>query len=557
MNAPPRSKVARANLESLRRIFTLPEESSTLSLLEAEISQNLIGFLSEHIASGDMDPQHLEKDFLDSHVPENPIFVSDHTDWILEKVVSQSVHTASPSFIGHMTSAVPYFMLPLAKIMMALKQNLVKIETSKAFTPLARQVIGMLHHLVYGFDDEFYGRFTQAADHALGSYCSGGTVANITALWVARNRMLSAKDNFQGVAQDGLAAGMLAHGYKKLAVLVSKRGHYSLRKACDLLGIGRNQVIPVAVDHRHKIDMKALGETVADLRKNQVGILALVGIAGTTETGHVDPLDELADLAETIGCHFHVDAAWGGPTLFSDRYRHLLKGIERADSVTFDAHKQLYVPVGAGICLYKDPDAAGSIAHHAQYVIRKGSRDLGKHTLEGSRPGTALLVHAGLCIMGRKGYEILVDLGIGKAGQFAKMIRGADTFELVTEPELNLLTYRYVPRAARELLQKGTDDQIRAANEILSDLTEQIQKIQRARGKTFVSRTRLEASRYHNQMLTVFRVALANPLTTRQILNSILEEQTEYGEKLVEESFGQRLQAVADLPLDKPSEGEL
>ncbi|TKL84565.1 aminotransferase class V-fold PLP-dependent enzyme, partial [Enterococcus faecium] len=111
-----------------------------------------------------------------------------------------------------------------------------------------------------------------------------------------------------------------------------------------------------------------------------VRVMAIVGVAGTTETGNVDPLDELADLAAELNCHFHVDAAWGGATLLSDKYRYLLKGIERADSVTIDAHKQMYVPMGAGMVVFKHPSAAHAIEHHAEYILRKGSKDLGSQT---------------------------------------------------------------------------------------------------------------------------------------------------------------------------------
>lgn len=116
--------------------------------------------------------------------------MSDHTEHLLDTLVSHSVHTSAPSFIGHMTSALPYFLMPLSKIMIALNQNLVKIETSKAFTPLERQVLGMLHRLIYGQDDKFYRKWMHSAKHSLGAFCSGGTIANITALWVARNKAL-------------------------------------------------------------------------------------------------------------------------------------------------------------------------------------------------------------------------------------------------------------------------------------------------------------------------------------------------------------------------------
>jgi glutamate decarboxylase len=543
---PP--KQAQATLETVRKVFTLPEsDDSTLQRLDRELSQNVLGFLRDRIVAGDVAPADLERDFVDTAIPDQPTWVTEQAEFILDKVVAQSVHTSSPSFIGHMTSALPYFMVPLAKLMVALNQNVVKIETSKAFTPLERQTVGMLHRLVYEREEAYYQRWTQDFTHSLGVCCSGGTIANITALWVARNRMLGpdAEAGFPGIQEVGLAAALRHHGHDDLAVLVSKRGHYSLRKAADLLGIGRRNVIAVDVTSEHKIDLAALRRAIDQLRSRRCGVLAIVGVAGTTETGNVDPLDAMADLAAEQQIPFHVDAAWGGPTLFSARYKHLLKGIERADSVTIDAHKQLYVPMGAGICLFKDVRALDAVEHSAQYIIRKGSRDIGKHTLEGSRPGTCLLLHSALRIMGRRGYELLVDLGIGKAGLFAKMIRTADDFELVTEPELNLLTYRYVPAEARRLLQHRSSSVRRAANDLVSDLTESIQKRQRSRGQTFVSRTRLEAAAHAAQIVSVFRVVLANPLTTRQILAEILEEQRSYGRELLhEEGYDTRLGAL-------------
>src|SRR5690606_28684792 len=114
-------------------------------------------------------------------------------------------------------------------------------------------------------------------------------------------------------------------------------------------------------------------------------------------------------------------------------------------------------------------------------------RDLGKHTLEGSRPGMAMLVHSSLRIFGRKGYELLIDRGIERAKSFARMIASRPDFELITEPELNLLTYRYVPFNCKEALIQGTPDQRHALNEVLNELTVSIQKEQRDAGKTFVS----------------------------------------------------------------------
>ncbi|GAB4354691.1 MAG: putative pyridoxal-dependent aspartate 1-decarboxylase [Gammaproteobacteria bacterium] len=519
-------KHAVASLENLYRIFTVPESpDSTLGRIDAEISRNLAGFLQEHIVAVERDLAEIERDFSDPAIPEQPTFVSDYTDFLMQHLVAQSVHTSAPGFVGHMTTPLPYFVLPLARIMTALNQNLVKIETSKAFTPMERQVLGMLHHLVYGFDDEFYARWMHNQDAALGAFCSGGTIANITALWVARNRLFPADGSFRGIAREGFQSALNHHDCRGVAILVSRRGHYSLGKAADLLGIGRDHLVAIDTDDDNRIRLPDLREKGLELRDRGLRLLAIVGIAGTTETGNVDPLAAMADIAEELACPFHVDAAWGGPALFSERHRGLLQGIERADSVTIDAHKQLYVPMGAGMVLFRDPTSPGSIEHHAEYILRRGSKDLGSHTLEGSRPGISMLVHSALNIIGRKGYELLIDQGIRKARWFAERIENDPDFELVTRPELNLLTYRYVPRDVQKHLAGASPETSRALNEELNRLTKTLQKQQRAAGRSFVSRTRLEPARYPGQRITVFRVVLANPLTDEATLGAMLEEQ--------------------------------
>ncbi|WP_281175791.1 pyridoxal-dependent aspartate 1-decarboxylase PanP [Catenovulum maritimum] len=520
------TKIATADMESLHRIFTVAEApDSTLGKIEKDISENLAGFLNEHIVAREIPLSEIERDFNHAHLPEEPTFVSEHTKFLLDKLVAHSVHTAAPSFIGHMTSALPYFMLPLSKIMIALNQNLVKIETSKAFTPLERQVIGMMHHLVYAESDAFYQDFMHSESDSLGAFCSGGTVANISALWVARNNELKASGDFKGVNNSGLYRGLKHYGYDGLAILVSTRGHYSLAKAADILGLGRDDVVAVPVDGEHKVLVDEMKLKANQLKQQNIKVMAIVGVAGTTETGNVDPLNDLADLAAELDCHFHVDAAWGGATLFSEKHKSLLKGIERADSVTIDAHKQMYVPMGAGLVLFKSPRLASEIEHHAEYVLRKGSKDLGSHTLEGSRPGMAMLVYSALNVLGRKGYELLIDRSIEQAAYFANLIQNNADFELVSQPELCILTYRFVPKQIKQLLKQATPKQALLINEHLDDLTQFIQKSQREAGKSFVSRTRINCARYDNQVITVFRVVLANPLTTQQILQEMLEEQ--------------------------------
>ena len=522
------NKTADANLESMLRIFTVPEApDSTLGKIEQELSQNLNKFLREHIVAEEKPLTEIEKDFTDSSMPEHPTYVSEHTEHLLDTVVSQSVHTSAPSFIGHMTSALPYFLMPLSKIMIALNQNLVKIETSKAFTPLERQVLGMLHRLIYDKKDHFYAHWMHSADHSLGAFCSGGTIANITALWVARNRLLQPQGDFEGIAKQGLFAALNHYKYNGLAIFVSERGHYSVKKAADVLGIGQDGVIAVKTDNNNRICLADLNKKIAAVKAKNIKPLAIIGVAGTTETGTIDPLRKLAQVAQREGCHFHIDAAWGGATLMSNTYRHLLDGIDLADSVTIDAHKQLYVPMGAGMVIFKDPELMSSIQHHAEYILRKGSKDLGRHTLEGSRSGMAMLLYSCFNVISRPGYELLINQSIEKAKYFSELIKQQDDFELISEPELCLLTYRYVPSNVKAALLLATPEQRDELYEHLDNLTKYIQKTQRETGKSFVSRTRLTPDAYQSQPTIVFRVVLANPLTTKEILHNVLIEQRE------------------------------
>ena len=203
-----------------------------------------------------------------------------------------------------------------------------------------------------------------------------------------------------------------------------------------------------------------------------------------------------------------------------------MAGIERADSVTIDAHKQMYVPMGAGVVLFKDPSSVADIEHHAEYILRKGSKDLGSHTLEGSRPGMAMLVYASLHIISRPGYEMLINQSIEKAEYFADIINQHEDFELITKPELCLLTYRYVPKSVQTFLANNKNKALQSEiNILIGKLTKFIQKRQREDGRSFVSRTRIQVARYGGEKVIVFRVVLANPLTSRENLHDILAEQ--------------------------------
>ena len=514
-----------AALERLRRLFAPPSFADpTEAAGEARVSRMIQGFLSADDFSSEIEFKSLVGKFLGSRIPEGPCEVADYFDRLFDDVVAHSTRTSSPRFIGHMTSALPYFVRPLGRLLAAMNQNVVKAETAKAFSPFERQTLAMIHRLIFGRGDDFYDEHVQNPESTLGVITSGGTLANITALWCARNRSLGPRGDFGGVESEGLAAALEFYGHRGAVVVGPASMHYSFDKAAGVLGIGRENLIKVPAGRDHRVEVSAVRDAVGECRARGLHVIAVVGVAGATETGVIDPLAEVAEVAREAGAHFHVDAAWAGPLLFSRRHRQRLAGIELADSVTIDGHKQLYLPMGLGMCVLRDPRAAKAIEKQARYIARAGSVDLGKRALEGSRPGNALFLHAALHVIGREGYEALLDEGIRKTRYLADSIRARPEFELLQEPTINILVYRYVPEEFRRAA--AACELSDADNRAVDDFNVRLQKAQRRAGRSFVSRTVIGTTRCGTKRPTVaLRAVIANPLTTEADIDEVLLDQ--------------------------------
>lgn len=469
--------------------------------------------------------------FADTRMPRLPRPSGDYLDYLEREIVPHTMRVSSPRFIGHMTSALPFFVRPLMRLMTAMNQNVVKTETSRVLTYYERQALARLHRLVYGLSDGFYAWHAQDTASTLGIVTSGGTLANVTALACARNRRLGPDGAFAGVERAGTAAALAHYGYRGAAVVGSVQMHYSFEKAMGLLGLGTDSLVRVAAGPDGSVDPRAMREAVKRCREQGLLVLALVGVAGSTDAGSVDDLETVAELAARTGAHFHVDAAWGGPTVFSDAHRPLLRGIERADTVTFDAHKQLYLPMGMGMLFLRDPALAATIEKHAQYTARAGSADLGQRSLEGSRAALSLLLHAALELVGQRGYEFLIDEGIRKARYLADAVRGRADFELLAEPRLNIVLYRYVPEEWRAEVRTATLTP--AGHRHVGAFNERLQQVQSERGRTFISRTTSGATVYGpGTPVVALRAVLANPLTTPGDIDHVLDDQAALAEEL-------------------------
>jgi len=271
------------------------------------------------------------------------------------------------------------------------------------------------------------------------------------------------------------------------------------------------------------VNLEMMEERIKDEIAKKTLICSIVGVCGTTETGAIDDLTGMALLAEKYNIHFHVDAAWGGPCIFSEVHRHKAKGIELADSVTLDGHKQLWLPMGAGMVFLKDPTAVSVVAKSANYIIRKDSYDLGKFTIDGSRGAGAIYLHANLQLLGLKGYEVLFDRTVRVAKYMARCIMRSQNFELLVKPMTNILLYRWLPASLREKAFQATltDEE----SEFIDECNRKLQSLQKATGKTFVSRTTINAPKYNHKPTVGLRVVIGNPLTSYDDIDRVFWDQ--------------------------------
>jgi glutamate decarboxylase len=528
----PSKKPLVANWETLSKVFLQPENEEAKTTLIKYMEQILFGlheFLKKHVGiTEEISLKELAENFTDTHIHRTPQkkLTEVITD-LIQNVAPHAVNVASPYFVGHMTSALPFFMVHLKTITAALNQNVVKIETSKVFSILEKQVLAKIHRLIFSFEDSFYKTHVQHTDTALGCFTENGTLANLTAFWASRNHLFPPCNGFDGIGTEGVHAAYQTYSVDRCVILVSRRGHYSIKKAAGVLGIGNNNVIALDVDSNQRIDLEHLRKTIQDILNHQpkTRILAVVGIAGATETGTVDPLMQLAEICRLHRIHFHVDAAWGGPTLMSEKYRHLLDGIQYADSVTIDGHKQFYMPMSCGMVYFKDPHALEDVAYHANYIVRQGSVDLGIRSLSGSREANSVVLSSALDIMGTEGYALLIDHGIETARWFAEEIERRGDFELVSRPELNILLYRLFPAALKIAYDCGNQEEKRRIHHQLNAINQRLQRLQREAGKSFVSRTTLQKGPMEKDEMVVLRVVIMNPMTSPGILSKILDEQ--------------------------------
>jgi len=543
----PIEKMIESTPEYMKKLFIMPDSSDRFVEFGIHLLDLIHDFFKEKGGiHSSVSMEDLANIFNNIEMPCHPHLIKDVLDEIKHNIVKHSVKVANPYYIGHMTSAIPYFMILLEMIAVSLNQNQVKIESAKASSFVEREFLCWIHRLIYNSTPDFYKKQIQNPKIALGNITSDGTVANITALTLAMAKAFPPDNRgFKGVRVEGLARALDHYGYRQALILVSKRGHYSICKAGTILGIGEQGVIHIPVQPCiNKIDINKLQCIVEKITKEDkiVGkptkFVAIIGIAGTTETGNIDDLDSLAEIAQQLGAHFHVDAAWGGGALLMDGAREMMRGIEKADSVTMDAHKLLYVPNSLGICVFKDVEDSRFLYHTSNYIIREGSVDQGRFTIEGSRSFSCLKPWASIKILGKNGYKLIFDHARELQNTFVEFIERDPLFELMNKPELFIINYRFIPEELRSLLNelmknsRKNSDRITTINKLINNLNIELHKTIRDHDMSFVSRTRIESTKYAPRKIVVLRAITINPNTERYMLKQILNEHRSMGIKL-------------------------
>ena len=276
-----------------------------------------------------------------------------------------------------------------------------------------------------------------------GLFVSGGSMANLAALAAARQT----KDCSSG----------------RLRIYASSETHFSIVKAAALLGIGRENVCHIAVDERFRIRMDDLVVKItADLEAGCVP-LCVVANAGTVNTGAVDPLAEIREIANRFQLWMHVDGSYGALAILAKSARELFAGIERADSVALDPHKWLYLPVDVGCVIYRDPEIVhAAFAHEAEYTRIIGQEadeafafwDYGP---ELSRRFRALKVWMLLKGVGVDALSEAIENNLACARHLESMVRASDDFEMAAPVELSIFCFRHMPAQLRNESPKTID----------------------------------------------------------------------------------------------------
>ena len=405
-------------------------------------------------------------------------------DGVCREMVDKGFHVPSANYFGLMNPTPTYIAVLAEALVAALNPQLATLARSQLASKIEQETVRWIGGLV-GWKSAFGGTFT-----------SGGNEANFSALALA----LTSK--FPNVMNEGVQS---INGAPVL--YVSSEAHHSLDKSAGLLGLGRKAVRRIPVTRRIQMDVSKLDQAIReDIVAGRLPF-CVVATAGTTNSGAIDDLPQIAEICQRHKLWMHVDGAYGAAAIFSDKHRDLVKGIEQADSITVDPHKWLAMPFAAGVVLTSHPEllkpAFGVTTPYMPKVKTPLPPDNFAISTQWTRRMNALKLWLTLRVHGREAYEQHIDRQIQLSKWFAEQIDRSTDFELFAPPMLPIFNLR---------LKNWPKDEPESA-ELHQTVVDEVTRD----GKQWISTTIVNGQ-------TVIRVMIISYLTEQRHLEELLSQ---------------------------------
>ena len=348
-----------------------------------------------------------------------------------EVYLDDAVWFHDPRYAAHLNCPVVVPALLAEVFVSAVNSSLDTWDQSAGGTLIERKLIDWTARRI-GFGAEADGIFT-----------SGGTQSNLQALLLARGQACLAESD---------PTAPLAATLARLRIFATAESHFSVQKAASVMGLGAEAVVLVPTDHLHRMDPFALADSLASAAAHDLLPMAVVATAGTTDLGAIDPIDRIADVCRAHHAWLHVDAAYGGGLLASTRRRHLLAGIERADSVTIDFHKTWFQPVSSSAVVVRDAETMRHVTWHADYLNPKAAQlpNQVDKSMQTTRRFDALKLWTTLRMTGADAIGDMFDTTIDLARELFWVLTDdewAADFEVAMQPTLSTVVFRFRPVA--------------------------------------------------------------------------------------------------------------
>lgn len=419
----------------------------------------------------------------------------------LRTIIANSVVVTHPHTVAHLHCPPLLSALAGEVVISMLNQSMDSFDQAPIATVLEQRVIRCLCS---------EAGLPKMAD---GTFTAGGTQSNYLGLLLARDAFLKSHWNWSA-KKSGLPPEA-----RRLRILCSEAAHFTVEKSASQLGLGTDAVVRVETDEQFRLKPEALRKSLEALRAQGLLPFAIVATAGTTDFGSIDPLREIAHLARDAGVWLHVDAAYGGALLFSRRHQNQLAGIDAADSLSIDFHKLFWQPIPCSAFLLRDQRHFESMKLHADYLNpeaheNEGIPDLVTRSLLTSRRFDALKLWISFQTLGRDRLGAMIDQTIDLAAHAASIIRQAVKLELLREPSLTTVLFRYVP-------SPGHMDEDRLNAQLRQRLFD--------RGLAVIGDTQVRGRRW-------LKFTCMNPTVTEPQLQDLVRIIAEQGEQLERES---------------------